>query len=81
MNYKAFSIGLMIFLGVAGVLYIIILYETYKNSNFIFTTYQPPTPPDNSFYPLGSVVAMSQDEIDNKNEIINSNSTFNSKNN
>lgn len=46
------------------------MFELYKSQKFIFAPYTPPPPPSNSFYPLGSVTPLSQDDIDRRNAII-----------
>lgn len=45
------------------------MYELYKNKLFIFASYIPSSPP-NSFYPLGKVTPLSQEEIDHRNAVI-----------
>lgn len=52
------------------IVYFIILFETYREGKFIFTPYQPPTPPSPSFYPLGSVTPMDPTALERRNEII-----------
>lgn len=46
------------------------MFELYKKQTFIFAPYVPPPPPPNSFYPLGSITPLTQEEIDQRNAII-----------
>ena len=67
---KAVSVGILIVILIAIIIYIIVMFELYKQQKFIFSPYTPPSPPPNSFYPLGSVTPMTQEQIDNRNAII-----------
>ena len=70
MSVKAISIGILISILVVIIVYVIVMFELYKNNAFIFAPYTPPPPPPNSFYPLGSTTPMTQEEIDQRNDII-----------
>jgi flagellar basal body-associated protein FliL len=70
MGTNGLAIGILIFLLILVIVYIIVMFEMYKNKKFIFTPYVQPTPPNPSFYPLGSVTPMTADEIAQRNAII-----------
>jgi len=63
------SVGILIFILIVVIVYVIVMYELYKNKLFIFASYIPSSPP-NSFYPLGKVTPLSQEEIDHRNAVI-----------
>ena len=67
---KAISVGILIFVLLVIIIYVIVMFELYKNKAFIFSPFTPSPPPANSFYPLGSVTPMTQEEIDQRNAII-----------
>lgn len=67
---KSVSVGIIIFLLVVVIIYAIVLFELYKTKSFIFADYVPQTPPGDHFYPLGSIRPLTQEEIDNRNRII-----------
>ena len=67
---KGISIGILIFVLVIIIVYVIIMFELYRQQKFIFKPYTPPSPPPNSFYPLGSVNPLTQEEIDIRNNAI-----------
>lgn len=66
----AASITILIVVLVIMIVYALIMFETYKNDTFIFTPYTPPAPPPNTFFPLGNVTPMTQEEIAARNAII-----------
>ena len=73
MSSKEICIGILIFILVVIIIYVLVMFELYKKQKFIFTPYtstNPPPKPSNSFYPLGSVTPMTQEEIDQRNSII-----------
>lgn len=70
MSSKEISIGILISILVIIIVYVIVMFELYKKQTFIFTPYIPPSPPPNSFYPLGSTTPMTSEEIDQRNAII-----------
>ena len=67
---RGFSIGIMIFIFVVAIIYVIVLFELYKQKRFIFAPYVPPTPPAPFFYPLGKITPLTQEEIDHRNAVI-----------
>lgn len=67
---KAWGIGILSALLVIMIIYMIVIFEFYKNQTFIFAPYVPPTPPTNYFYPLGSVTPLTQEQIEQRNAII-----------
>lgn len=69
---EAISVGILIFILIVIIIYVIVLFELYKNQQFIFAVYKAPSPPadQHAFYPLGSVRPLTQEEIDHKNMII-----------
>ncbi len=64
------SIAILISLIVIMIIYVIILFELYKQQEFIFAPYSPPVPPSNYFYPLGEITPLTQEEIEHRNAII-----------
>ena len=69
---KTISVIILIGVLIIMIIYIIILFECFKNKTFIFETYTPPAPPSNQngFYPLGTVTPMTQEQIENRNASI-----------
>lgn len=70
MSSKEIAIGILIFILITIIVYVIVMFELYKKQTFIFTPYTPPPPPPNSFYPLGSITPLTHEEIDQRNAII-----------
>lgn len=70
MASKGISIGILIFILFIMIVYVIVMFELYKRQKFIFSPYTPPPAPPNSFYPLGTVTPMTQEEIEARNAII-----------
>lgn len=68
---KAWGIAILIAILAIMIIYVIVMFECFKNQTFIFTPYAPPTPPGNFFYPLGTVTPLTQEEIDQRNVVIN----------
>lgn len=66
----AVSVGILIVILVIMIVFAVVMFETYKNDTFIFTPYTPPPPPPNTFFPLGNVTPMTQEEIAARNAII-----------
>ena len=66
------SVVILVIILVLMIIYTIVLFESFKNQTFIFSQYTPPDPPanQNAFYPLGTVTALTQEEIDQRNAII-----------
>lgn len=54
---RTISIWILVIVGIALVIYAIILYVTFKNGTFIFAPYTPPPLP-NSFQPLGAITPL-----------------------
>lgn len=67
---KAWGIAILIAILAIMIIYVIVMFECFKNQTFIFTPYVAPTPPANFFYPLGTVTPLTQEEIDQRNAII-----------
>lgn len=67
---KGICVGILIFILIIVIVYAIVLFELHKSQKFIFAPYTPPPPPPNSFFPLGKVTPLTQDQIDNRNAII-----------
>jgi len=69
---KGICIGILISMLIIMMIYIIILFECYKNNTFIFTPYTPPKPPpeENPFNPTGAIRDLNEAEIAKKNCII-----------
>jgi hypothetical protein len=55
----------LIFLGL--IIYVIILYECYKQQIFIFTPYKQKVPPEPYFYPLAPVLQLTAAQIAARN--------------
>lgn len=70
MSTTGISIGILIFVLVIMIAYVIFMFEMYKSKKFIFGPYKQPTPSTPHFYPLGKITALSQEEIDHRNKII-----------
>lgn len=69
-SVKGWSIGILIIILIIIIIYVIVMFELFKKKKFIFAPYTPPPAPPNSFYPLGNITPMTQDEIDQRNAII-----------
>jgi len=67
---NAISVGILIFILITIIIYVIVMFELFKQRKFIFAPYVPPPPPTNSFYPLGAVSPLTQEQIDQRNAII-----------
>ena len=65
------SVGIIIAMVIVVIIYALVLFECYKSKTFLFAPYAQPTPPGSYFYPLGSVTQLTQEEIDQRNQIIN----------
>lgn len=50
--------------------YFIFVYVCYVEQVIIYKEYVPPTPPQNSYYPLGKITSLSPQQIANRNAII-----------
>ena len=70
MASKGIAIGVLIFILFVMIVYVIVMFELFKQQKFIFSPYTPPPPPPNSFYPLGTVTPMTPEEIEARNAII-----------
>lgn len=70
MSTSAISIGILIFVLLVMIIYAIAMFELYKKDAFIFTPYKQPSPPPNTFRPLGTITPLTQEEINQRNEII-----------
>lgn len=64
------SIGIIVFILLVSIAYVLVLFECYKNKTFIFAPYTAPPPPANTFYPLGEIIPLTQEQIDQRNTII-----------
>lgn len=64
---KHISVGILVTLLILMIIYIIVIFVCFNKKVFIFAPYTPPPPPANSFYPLGEITPMSQEEICTKN--------------
>lgn len=62
---KNICIGILVSILIIMIIYIIVLFECYKNNTFIFTPYKPPNPPteENPFNPTGAVNGLNADQI------------------
>lgn len=67
---KAISTGIILFILLTIIIYVIVMFELYKNRLSIFAQYVPPPPPSNHFFPQGTVTPLSQEEIESRNAII-----------
>jgi hypothetical protein len=66
----AISVGILIVVLVIMIVFALVMLETYKNDTFVFTPYTPPPPPANTFFPLGNVTPLTQEEIEARNAVI-----------
>jgi hypothetical protein len=66
---KGISIGVLVTLIIILVVYIVLMFEWYKNRTVVFAPYTPPAPPadQNAFYPISNVQPMSQEDICRRN--------------
>lgn len=73
MSEKGICIGILIAILIVIIIYVIAMFEFYKNRTFIFTPYTPKNPPSDTkaFYPLGQITPLTQEQIDERNKIIN----------
>jgi hypothetical protein len=62
--------GIIIFILVVSLVYVIVMFEMAKSKTGIFSKYVIPTPPESFFHPLGDVTPMTPDEIRIKNTVI-----------
>jgi hypothetical protein len=69
MGNKEIITGILIFLIISLIVYIIVIYECYKRQIFIFTPYQPPPAPSNAIY-MGTITQLTPDEIQTRNDAI-----------
>lgn len=53
------------------ILYVIFVYICYAEKAIMYKPYVPPTPPENTYYPLGKITQLSPQQIANRNAIIN----------
>jgi hypothetical protein len=53
------------------IMYVIFVYICYVEKAIMYKTYVPPTPPNNTYYPLGKITQLSPQQIANRNAIIN----------
>ena len=62
---KHVSIGILVTLLILMVIYIILMFEWFKNKKFVFAPYVVPAPPDgsNPFYPTGEIQDLTPEEI------------------
>lgn len=65
------AVALLVFVFILIIVYVLVLFELYKRQLWIFAPYVPPPPPEPYFYPLGSVRPLTQEEIDQRNAVIN----------
>jgi hypothetical protein len=70
MSSKGLCIGILIFIFIIMIVYVIVMFECARKQSFIFKKYVPKTPPGSSFHPLGGVRPLTQEEIDQRNKII-----------
>lgn len=68
--YTGIITGILIFLVITLIIYVIVIYETYKKQTFIFAPYTPPPAPNNAIY-MATVTQMTPDEIAERNAVIN----------
>lgn len=70
MSSNAISVTILVFILLTVIIYVIVMFELYKNQTFIFSPYTPPVPQTPHFYPLGAVHPLSQEDINQRNAII-----------
>jgi len=71
-SQKGVCIGILISILLIMIIYIIILFECYKNKTFVFTPYKAPPPPtdENPFYPTGEIRDLSPEELAQRDCIV-----------
>jgi flagellar basal body-associated protein FliL len=67
---KHTTIWILVFVLVIIIVYTIVMFEMYKRGEFIFSPYVPKPAPPNSFYPLGTITPLTQEQINHRNDII-----------
>lgn len=70
MDTTNISIGILIFLLITLIIYIIVIYESYKRQTFVFTPYTSPPPPSNAIS-MGDITQLTPDQIQQRNNYIN----------
>jgi flagellar basal body-associated protein FliL len=70
MNGKGVVIGIMLVLLLLLVVYAIALFLLYRDQKLFFAPYKAPTPPGPAFYPLGNVTPLTQEQINQRNALI-----------
>jgi hypothetical protein len=70
---KEICIGILIFTLIIIIIYIIVIFECYKNKTFVFGNYTAPAPPasESPFYPTGEIIPIPPEQIAERNRIIN----------
>lgn len=68
---KHWCIGIMIGILVVMIVYVVVMFEMYLSSSWIFAAYVPATPPAPYFYPLGKVTPLTKEQQDARNDLIN----------
>jgi hypothetical protein len=53
-----------------GIIFAILLYESYKNNILVFSPYVRSVPSDNTFYPLGTITPLSSDQLQKNAKIL-----------
>ena len=71
-SQKGVCIGILISILLIMIIYIIILFECYKNKTFVFTPYKAPPPPteETPFYPTGEIRDLSPEELAQRDCIV-----------
>jgi len=68
-SVKAISLGILVTLIIILVVYIILMFEWYKNQTVVFSPYTPGAPPadQDPYYPISNIQPMSQEQICTRN--------------
>jgi len=64
-------VGIVVFLIILVMIYAIVMFEFYKSKTFIFKPYKLTPLQPNSFYPLGTITQLTQEQINARNALIN----------
>ena len=68
---KWFSIGIFVTVLILSIIYVIFIFECYHNKILIFKPYVSPPLKSNAFYPLGTITALTPQQIQERQDMYN----------